>query len=79
MSTKEIKEGIEAGKVYFGVREALKHKNNIKAVFIAKDTRDDTVEKLEKADIEFVVLKSKADLSKNLNLDFMSEVFSIKK
>jgi ribosomal protein L7Ae-like RNA K-turn-binding protein len=79
MSIKEIKEGIDAGKVLYGIRQAIKNKKDIKTVFIAKDTRDETVEKLEKAGIEFVVLKSKEDLTKNLNLDFTSEVFSIKK
>ncbi len=49
-----------------------------KNVFIAKDTRDETVEKLEAAGIEFDVLKSKAELAKELNLDFECEVFSIK-
>ena len=79
MSIKEIKEGIENKKVYFGIKQAIKHKKDIKTVFIAKDTRDETVEMLEAAKIEFIVLKSKADLTKNLNLDFTSEVFSIKK
>ena len=50
----------------------------ISNVFIAKDTRDETVEKLEDANIEFVVLKSKADLAKELNLDFECEVFCLK-
>ena len=51
----------------------------IQNVFIAKDTRDETVEKLEAAGIEFDVLKSKAELAKELNLDFGCEVFSIQK
>ena len=50
----------------------------ISNVFIAKDTRDETVEKLENAKIEFDVLKSKADMAKELNLDFECEVFSLK-
>jgi ribosomal protein L7Ae-like RNA K-turn-binding protein len=78
MSVKELKEGIEAGKVQFGVKQALKMGKKAKNVFIAKDTRDETVEKLETAGIEFDVLKSKADLSKELNLDFESEVFLLK-
>ena len=77
MSVKEIKEAMENGDVLFGVRQALKNKK-LKQVFISKDTRDGTVEKLEAAKIEFDVLKSKADLSKELNLDFECEVFSIK-
>ncbi|MCK4650419.1 hypothetical protein KAT36_04285 [Candidatus Pacearchaeota archaeon] len=78
MSVKELREGIEEGKVLFGIRQALKLGKKAGNVFIAKDTRDETVEKLEKAGIEFDVLKSKIDLTKELNLDFECEVFSIK-
>lgn len=77
MSLKEIKEGIKNRSVFFGIRQTLKNKK-LKQVFIAKDTRDETVEKLESAKIEFDVLKSKADIAKELNLDFECEVFSIK-
>jgi len=78
MSVKELKEGIEAENVLFGIKQALKLGKKAKSVFITKDARDDTVEKLEGAGIEFDVLKSKADLTKELNLDFECEVFSLK-
>lgn len=78
MSLKELREGIEAENVLFGIKQALKLGKKSKNVFIAKDARDDTVEKLEKAEIEFDVLKSKTDLTKELNLDFECEVFSLK-
>jgi len=78
MSVKEISEAIESGNVFFGIKQALKIGKKSKNVFIAKDTRDETVEKLEAAGIEFDVLKSKAELAKELNLDFECEVFSIK-
>ncbi|MFA4960625.1 MAG: hypothetical protein WC548_03075 [Candidatus Pacearchaeota archaeon] len=78
MSIKEIKEAIEKKKIYFGIRQAIKNAKKISNVFIAKDTRNETIEKLEKAGIEFVVLKPKADISRELNLDFECEVFSIK-
>jgi len=78
MSVREIKEAIEAGSVVFGIRQALKLGKKSKNVFIAKDARDETVEKLEAANIEFDVLKSKADLAKELNLDFECEVFSLR-
>ena len=77
MSVKEIKEAMEKGNVYLGIRQTLKHANKLSNVFIAKDTRDKTVEKLDTAKIEFVVLKSKADLAKELNLNFECEVFSL--
>ena len=79
MSIKEIKEGMENGKVCFGVRQALKLGKKAKGVFICKDTRDETVEKLEARKIEFDVLKSKEDVAKELNLDFECEVYSISK
>jgi ribosomal protein L7Ae-like RNA K-turn-binding protein len=78
MSVKELREGIEAEKVLFGIKQALKLGKKAKNVFIAKDARDDTVGKLEGAEIEFDVLKSKTDLTKELNLDFECEVFSLK-
>ena len=77
MSVKEIKEAMEGANVLFGIKQALKIGKKAKNVFIAKDTRDETVEKLEAAKIEFDVLKSKEDLSKELNLDFECEVFSL--
>ena len=77
MSVKEISEAIESKNVLFGIRQALKFGKKAKNVFIAKDTRDETVEKLEAAGIEFDVLKSKAELAKELNLDFECEVFSL--
>ena len=78
MSVKELREGIEKGDVLFGVKQAMKLGKKAKVIFIAKDTRDETVEKLEAAGLDFEVLKSKADLTKELNLDFECEVFSLK-
>ena len=78
MSVKELKEGIENGKVLFGIKQTLKLGEKARAVFIAKDARDESVEKLESAGVEFDVLKSKEDLTKELNLDFGTEVFSLK-
>ena len=77
MSVKEIKEAMDAKKVSFGIKQCLKGGKKSKNVFIAKDARDGTVEKLESAGIEFIVLKSKADLTKELNLDFECEVFCL--
>ena len=79
MSLKELKEGVDEGKVFFGIKQALKAGKKGNQIFIAKDTRDETVEKLEAAELEFDVLKSKADLTKELNLDFECEVFCLKK
>lgn len=77
MSVKEIKEAMVEDKAVFGIKQALKDAKKVKHVFIAKDTRDSTVERLEAAGVEFDVLKSKSDLAKELNLDFYAEVISI--
>ena len=77
MSIKEIKDAIEDKKVVFGINQTLKKGKKLRSIFIAKDSRDSTVEKLDKAELEFDVLKSKADLAKELNLDFFTEVISI--
>jgi len=78
VTIKDLRDGIEAGKVMFGIRQALKGGKKAKNVLIAKDARDETVEKLESAGIEFDVLKSKDELAKELNLGFECEVFSLK-
>jgi ribosomal protein L7Ae-like RNA K-turn-binding protein len=79
MSVKELKEAFEKKKVFFGIKQAIKNSKKIANVFVVRDVRDETVEKLEKAGIEFEVLKSKDDIAKELNLDFTCEVFSVKK
>lgn len=77
MNVKDIKVAMGNNSVLFGIKQALKKKGKLKYVFIAKDTRDETVNKIEKAGIEFDVLKSKSDIAKELNLDFECEIFSL--
>lgn len=82
MSLKDLIDAHKKNKVIFGVREVLKlaKAKKIKKssrVFISRDTRQETVEKLEKAGVEFEVLKNKSDISKEMGLDFDSEVFLI--
>ena len=79
MSIKDIREAMEKQQICFGVKQAIKNKKKFKDVFVPKDIRDETVERLEKEKIEFVVLKSKEEMSKELNLDFECEVFSLYK
>ena len=78
-----VKQALKYGSTHSSVSskkgaKASSSSGKLKNVFIAKDTRDETVEKLEIAKIEFIVLKSKADLAKELNLDFECEVFCLK-
>ena len=79
MTIKEIKESIENNNVYFGIKEALKHKKKVKSVFVTKDVRESTLKILQENNIEYSILKPKAEVIKQLNLDFHCEVFSIKK
>lgn len=84
MSLKEIEEGMNEGKVLFGLREALKNssagkgKNKIKKFFVVKDARPETIKKIENAKIEFETLKDRMIVKHDLNLDFECEVFSLK-
>lgn len=76
MSLKELKESIEKGNTFFGLRHVLKNPKNLNEVFLAKDARSETVKQLESLNIEFTVLKSKEDLRRELDMDFECEVFS---
>jgi len=78
MSVKEIKDAIENKNIYFGVKESIKHKKDVKTVYVVKDARESTLEKLNSAKITYKSLKTKKEMVKLLNLDFLSEVFSIK-
>ena len=83
MSIKEISEAMKDDNVAFGVREVLKAASGKKLkkssrVFVARDVRDETVSQLEKVGVEFEVLKDKEFISKELGLDFESEVFLIR-
>lgn len=79
MTLKELKESVEKGNVLFGIKQALKSSKNLVEVFVAKDTRQETIQLLDSSKIEFSVLKSRAELQKELDLDFSCEVFSIVK
>ena len=79
MSIKDIKEAHEKGSVVFGVKQTIKHfdkkKSSKSKVFLAKDARPETMKKLEDAKISFEHTKTKAEIAKELNLDFEAEVY----
>jgi len=82
MSLRELSEAVKKEKVSFGIKEVLKagKKKKLKKdsrVFVCRDVRKETLDKLEKAGVEFEVLKNKTEISKELGLDFESEVFLI--
>ena len=83
MSLKEIEEAMEKQKVLFGLKQALKYSKSKKSkkslnVFVAKDVRPEILKKLEESGFKVKVLKTKAEISKQLGLDFESEVFMLK-
>jgi ribosomal protein L30E len=84
MSIKEIKEAIKNEKVLFGINQTMKHMSGKKGkgkdarVFVVKDAREGTKEMLKKEGIDFSLIKGKADATKELDLNFESEVFLIK-
>ena len=77
MSLKDLKDAMSEGKVSFGIRQVLKSLKGKKKkkVFVAKDTREDVLKKLEEREVNFEFLKTKKEISKELELDFESEVF----
>jgi len=82
MSLKDLAEANKKGKVSFGIKEVLRlaKKKKLKKssrVFVAKDAREETFKALEKAEVEFEVLKTKAEISNEMGIDFNSEVFLI--
>lgn len=82
MSIKELSEAMKNETLSFGIKQVLKAAKAKKIkktakVFVAKDARSETISLLEKAEVEFEVLKSKEEIAKALGLDFESEVFFI--
>ena len=78
MGLKEIKEALENKKIIFGIRELLKNKKKVKKVYVAKDCRNETKNKLFESEIDFEELnKTKKEIAQELKIDFLSEVYSI--
>lgn len=82
MTIKELIDAKKNGEISFGIKEVLRLAKNKKLgknsrIFVAKDSRESTFKKLEEAGVEFEVLKTKADISNELGIDFDSEVFLI--
>jgi ribosomal protein L7Ae-like RNA K-turn-binding protein len=79
MSLKDLKEAFKEKKAGFGLKQVLKIKKGKKKirVFVAKDARNETLNKLQENNINFEFLKTKKEISKELGLDFESEVYLI--
>ncbi len=82
MSLRDLVEANKKENVLFGIKKVLKlaKAKKIKKtsrVFVARDTREETIKQLEDAGVEFEVLKNKVDISREMGIDFDSEVFLI--
>ncbi len=82
MSLRDLVEADKKGKVSFGIKQVLKLAKAKKLkktsrVFVARDTREETIKQLEDAGVEFEVLKNKDDITREMGIDFDSEVFLI--
>jgi ribosomal protein L7Ae-like RNA K-turn-binding protein len=82
MSLRDLTEADKKGNVSFGIKQVLKLAKAKKLkktsrVFVARDTREETIKQLEDAGVEFEVLKNKDDITREMGIDFDSEVFLI--
>jgi ribosomal protein L7Ae-like RNA K-turn-binding protein len=81
MNLKELKELSDRGKVCFGSRQVFKafsdKKKKSGKVFVAKDAREDVLQKLQEKNINFEFLKTKKEISEELGLDFKSEIYLV--
>ncbi len=80
MSLRDLIEADKKGNVLFGIKKVLKLAKAKKLkktsrVFVARDTREETIKQLEDAGVEFEVLKNKEDITREMAIDFESEVF----
>ena len=82
MNIKELIEAEKKGKLLFGTKEVLKKikskkLNKSASIFVCRDAREETLKKLEEKGVEFEVIKNKSIVSKELGINFESEVFLI--
>lgn len=81
MSLTELGASMKVGKLCFGLKQVLKGAKSKKKkqgkVFVAKDARQEIIEVLQKEGINFEFSKTKEEISKELDLDFESEVYLI--
>lgn len=76
----ELKKFVDAGKVLFGIKQSVKNSGKIKRVYLPNDAREETIRTLKEKKIEFDFLDiPKKEVSQKLDLDFLCEVFSLRK
>lgn len=76
----ELKKGFEMNKIFFGAKESLKKPQDLKKVFVSSDCREEILNLLNGEKINFELLEfSKEEITSQLELDFVCEVFGLKK
>jgi len=76
----ELKKSIDAGKIFFGVKQSIKNSKNLKGVYVPKDVRSHTLKMLEQNNIKFEIIEhSKKEIAQKLEIDFYCEVFGLRK
>ena len=82
MSLRDLVEANKKDNVVFGIKQVLKLAKAKKLkktmrVFVSRDAREETIKQLEDAGVEFEVLKNKVEITREMGIDFDSEVFLI--
>jgi len=82
MSLRDLIEANKKENVVFGIKQVLKLAKAKKLkktmrVFVSRDAREETIKQLEDAGVEFEVLKNKVEITREMGIDFDSEVFLI--
>jgi|TARA_B100000315_G_scaffold249453_1_gene280688 hypothetical protein len=76
----ELKKSFEANKLFFGVRETLRNSAKLNKVLVPSDCRTETINLLNENKIDFEsVEKTGEEIMNQFELDFMCEVFGLKK
>lgn len=76
----DLKKRIDAGEVFFGIKQSVKNSKDLEKVIISNDCRADIIEKLKTCNVDLEVLEiSKNEVSEKLELNFRCEVFGVKK
>jgi ribosomal protein L7Ae-like RNA K-turn-binding protein len=76
----ELKKSIDANKTFFGIRECTKNVKKLDKVIVSADARTSTIEELKKhgAVVEITDF-NKVELADKLEIDFLCEVFGVRK
>ena len=76
----EIKESMEQGRVFFGIKQCLKKSDELERAIISSDCREEIKNLLVANKIDFEVSElTKEDISGRLEMDFESEVFGLRR